>query len=288
MTVKKNVVSFTDEDIANIRKAQLELLNFLNEICEMNNLKWWLCSGSLLGAIRHHGYIPWDDDIDLCMPREDYNALISIFKNGYYSNNKKYFLQSYASDAKYNFNFCKLRFENSLFKEMSLQKLDIHHGIYIDIYALDHIPDTKLNRFLYNFNCSIVKARRNTGLFLPKEFYKQRSFKGKLLQVLSWLLTFFLTTKRIVRMNEKYLTKTNEKYKSGNKVILNSDLRVQYDSADFLRTDNCRFENTKAKIPSGFDSILTKQYGDYMTPPVISNRKMHHYCVDYRSPDFIL
>ena len=286
MITKKNTVSFTDEDIADIRKAQLELLVFLDEVCEANNLKWWLCSGSLLGAIRHHGYIPWDDDIDLCMPREDYNFLISLFKDGYYKKNKKYFLQSYVSDKYYNFNFCKLRFENSLFKEMSLQKLNIHHGIYIDIYALDHIPDTKYGQFLYNFNCSIVKARRNTGLFLPKEFYKRRSFKGKLLQVLSWFLTFFLTTKKVVKMNESYLTRINQKYWLGSRVILNSDLRVQYDSADFSQMNICRFENTTAKIPNGFDSILKKQYGNYMTPPAVNDRKMHHYCIEYHSPDF--
>ena len=132
-------------DIKEIQNQQLMILKELDRICQKHNIKYHLMGGTLLGSIRHKGFIPWDDDIDVSMIRADYEMFLDVCGREL---NSGYFLQTNKTDKNYIMQFAKLRKNHTLFIEKSMNDLDIHHGIYIDIFPLDNIlPDTKRGSF---------------------------------------------------------------------------------------------------------------------------------------------
>ena len=142
-------------NLRELQLVELEILKDFIRVCEELNVQYFLDSGTLLGCIRHKAFIPWDDDIDVSMPREDYEIFIKegqkLLKDGY-------FLQNYNTDLEFIANFSKIRNTDTTFIESSIKDLKINHGVYIDIFPLDgYKPKEKrinsLNekkRILYN------------------------------------------------------------------------------------------------------------------------------------------
>ena len=123
-----------DIDFEALKKKELEILKNFISCCEKMNLTYYIAFGTLLGAIRHKGFIPWDDDVDVCMPREDYDRFIR--EGGKYLP-ENYFIQTMESDPKYALNFAKLRDSNTTLFEKHVIDVDINHGVFIDIFPLD-------------------------------------------------------------------------------------------------------------------------------------------------------
>ena len=121
-----------------LQKVELDILQHFIEACEKLNVQYFLVCGSALGAKRHGGFIPWDDDMDVGMYREDYNKFMeqapAILPEGY-------FLQNYKTDPAYSNVFAKLRNSNTTYIEKTAAELKINHGIYIDIFPLDGYPE---------------------------------------------------------------------------------------------------------------------------------------------------
>ena len=146
-------------DNKNLRDAQLIMLETLIEvdrICKKYNIKYWLVSGTLLGAVRHKGFIPWDDDLDIAMPLEDYNRFLSIAKKELSIN---MFLQIYETDSEFPYDFAKIR--NSKGKIIEKHEKDkiikYNQGIFIDIFPAITIKRGFFFKYLYKFNFLIIK-----------------------------------------------------------------------------------------------------------------------------------
>ena len=121
------------------RDIQKELLKELKEICDNNNIIYFLGGGTLLGAIRHKGYIPWDDDVDVMMPRKDYEILLEIFDDNCKENHK---ILTYINTEDYYYSFAKIVDTNTILHEGKLRTIK-EMGIYIDIFPIDFLPDDK-------------------------------------------------------------------------------------------------------------------------------------------------
>jgi lipopolysaccharide cholinephosphotransferase len=152
-----------------LRKAQLIMLDMLiafDAICKKHQLQYWLDSGTLLGAVRHQGFIPWDDDIDLSMPVEDYNKFLKIAKSELSS---EIFLQTSQTDKNFKFDYIKLRSNKASIVEFHEKDKQIkyHQGVFVDIFPMLTIENTEANKKLYDSTFKEIRDVSSTSLNTP-------------------------------------------------------------------------------------------------------------------------
>jgi lipopolysaccharide cholinephosphotransferase len=152
-----------------LREAQLIMLEMLVEfdaICKKYNLQYWLDSGTLLGAVRHQGFIPWDDDIDLSMPIEDYRRFKEIAQDELSDN---IFFQTRQTDKEFKFDYIKLRSNKASIVEFHEKKKDIkyHQGIFIDIFPMLTMPNTEFHQAFYEDAFKLIRDVSSISLHTP-------------------------------------------------------------------------------------------------------------------------
>lgn len=252
------------------QRAMLQLLGETDRICKKYNIHYMLFAGTLLGAVRHHGFIPWDDDMDVLMLRPEYERFLDIAEKEI--NHDKYFLQPEYSEH-WPIYFSKLRLQNTAAIEKYHPKdTQVHQGIYIDIFPCDNLSDNPLMRKI-QFGCSKVVIAK--GLY--KRGYETDSNKKKIFLQLCRPLPLkpFL---RITKLENKNSTRMVH-------CFLGADSR--YNRGVFPRiwiteTVPLQFENGCYPASAHYDSLLTQLYGDYMTPLTKEQRacKVHAVIVD--------
>ena len=156
-------------DPKELRQAQLIMLDMLVEfdaICQKHNLKYWLDSGTLLGAVRHKGFIPWDDDIDLSMPVEDYRKFKKIANNELSDN---IFFQTRETDPKFKFDYIKLRSNRASIVEFHEEGRDVgyHQGIFVDIFPMLTLPNTEFHQAFYEDAFKLIRDVSAISLHTP-------------------------------------------------------------------------------------------------------------------------
>jgi len=251
-----------------LRTIQVGVLNHIDEYCKVKGLTYYLSGGTLLGAVRHKGYIPWDDDIDIMMPRGDYEKLLNeyvIEDDSYY----KLFHYRYQED--YLYPFAKIG-DTRTFLEG-----DYNTGIYVDIFPIDNIPDDiKSQENIVNKAIKLKKIRDN-------KIYHLKNPKGisgyiRKIQVdLTRLKNIIYSLKDTVRKIDENAISSNtyhpSKHKSilawgyGHKEIMPSDV--------YKETVYVDFEGKKYPAPVGWDTYLRNIYGDYMQLPPENQRYSH-------------
>ncbi|CAA6817019.1 MAG: Unknown protein [uncultured Sulfurovum sp.] len=151
-------------------KAQdimLEMLVEFDGICKKHNLKYWLDSGTLLGAVRHQGFIPWDDDIDVSMPFEDYNRFAKLAQSEL---SKDIFFQTKEYDAQFKFDYIKLRSNKASIVEFHEKGRDVgyHQGLFVDIFPMLTLENSKENQKFYTNTFEEIRAFSSVSLHTPK------------------------------------------------------------------------------------------------------------------------
>ena len=127
----------TEEEKRFLQTEELSVLNEIKRVCDRNGIKYYITAGTLLGAVRHGGFIPWDDDVDIVMKREDYERFGRICRAEL---RPGFFYQSEQTERDYPFGFAKVRKDNTSVREKILDGLEIHKGCYVDIFPLDACP----------------------------------------------------------------------------------------------------------------------------------------------------
>lgn len=253
------------------KKVQLEILRSFDDFCDKHNLKYFIAYGTLIGAVRHKGFIPWDDDIDVWMPREDYNRLIKEYKfqNPYRLVDPKEKMARHT--------FVKIIDTNTIKIEKLVDYRHGYLGVDIDVFPLDGQPENKdefvvwQKRLKKIYRNCLIKALKNGGGFrrrvvFPFIKFFARSKKWAFKQADRLHSQYPYEKCKYVGTTESAFDTTNDHFD-----------RTWFDEVVYLE-----FEGYSFKAPKQYDKILTQLYGDYMTPPPEKEQVTHHQNAVYR------
>ena len=274
MNIMKNL------SIEELRKIQIEILNFFDSFCRDNNLRYFLSNGTLLGAVKYKGFIPWDDDIDVCMPRADYEHFLNLFamksKQGDY-----YKLYSLNNEKQYYFPFAKLVDDRTILIEQNVDN-GVILGVNIDIFPLDAFGNTQEEvTKLYN---KMQKLRHDLN------FSKLINYTGGKIKRLAKRIVAFRYkivagngaahySKKINRLAQK---KNNEDcLLEGNVVWGFYPNGEAHEKSVFKEAIEVYFEGRKYFAPIGYDVFLRRLYGDYWQDPPKEKQVTHHSYIAY-------
>lgn len=270
---------YSDEQIKKVQQIELMNLKVIEEVCGKLGVQFFAYGGTLIGVVRHQGFIPWDDDLDIAMPRADYIKFIQ--EAGKYLHSE-YYLQTPYTDKKTPYPYTKLRLKHTKYVEYGYHKLSIEQGLYVDIYPIDNLPDDDSAYYKqYKAYQKLVKlyARRQC----PYVSDSGRSIQLAVKKVAKFLGSFVLKIipqKYLIKKIDLIATKYNEcdTVRKGN---LNYPKPVNVFYNLFPLKDG-QFEGHAIKLPGEWDRHLKSRYGDYMTFPPEEERIGHKpYILDF-------
>ncbi len=249
-----------------LRKHQLrmlEMLKYIDKICKKYDIKYWLSSGTLLGAVRHGGFIPWDDDVDIEMLREDYKKFVRALKE---ENPSDYILQTHQTDFNYLAPYGKLRDLHSYIKEDNYNDWYYkYQGIYIDVFIMDPSSSLFLNK-VGNYLQHFCLFQMNK--YISNIFFRKISFGFVFFLVHKIIFPFLSGISRINSRGQLRHTMgswfTKPRYKE-----------------DIFPLSQMKFERIDFPVPYDYDNYLKKIYGDYMSLPELDRVNLHTISVKF-------
>lgn len=260
-------------ELTNMEHKQklVEMLDYINKICVKNNIKYTLIGGSLIGAIRHKGIIPWDDDIDIGLLHEDYEKLIDILKK----ENSSEFKLFDKEITDYYYPYAKLVSQKTILEEENLKKIK-DYGAFVDIFEYNYTSNN-INKRVRHYRKIKLKQKLIGGYFSIKK-------DNNILRLIRRKFCDFLGIKKILNIYNKEVHKYNDsktKYLISNwpQYGMNKEIMKREYFDDFMMI---KFENVDAMITSKYDEMLKVAFGDYMTPPPLEKRVAHKVKVYWR------
>ena len=260
-----------------LQKKELELLKMFIDVCRQLELQYFLVCGSALGAVKYKGFIPWDDDVDVALEREDYEEFLKKAPSLLPAN---VFVQDYRSDPEFPAIFAKLRNCDTTYIETSASKLNINHGIYIDIFPLDGYPQKHFEQKRLEFKKKIYKRLLACSFYTPSKFKK-----------LMYLPLKIIGANRNSAKTAKKYTDMISSYPAEKSAILanhgNWQGTLDYAPKRFFgKGKYAEFEGVQVVVPEMADEYLKRKYGDITKDPPAEERVGHHYytVVDTEKP----
>lgn len=260
-------------DVNELKRIQLDILDEFSDYCEKNGLTYYLTYGTLIGAVRHKGYIPWDDDIDVMMPRKDYERFLDGFNKDTHAANIRAI--SHAIDPRYYLPFAKVANTSTVLQEEV--NSDFQIGVYIDVFPLDNLGNDfetakKLMKKAFRYNEIIIL--KNLKLNRSRKWYK-----NAVLGIGKTFARLWNRDKVIEKLNNfEPIQDKGEftKYVGMINGIYYGDERGIFESKWFEDTVKVEFEGKKYRTNKAYDAFLRQYYGDYMELPPIEERTTHH------------
>lgn len=254
-------------NVEEMKKIQLDILADVAKYCDEHDISYFLSGGTMLGAVRHKGFIPWDDDIDINMPRQDYNRFISEYKN------KNYFVRSWDLDDKFLCTYAKVEDTRTRLIENSDWGREI--GVNIDVFPVDGLPDNEKK-----VKNRVKKMKMMWGLVVcatVKDISRRRTIKKIEISIMKLFYKIFRTESffvgKAVREAQKYPFDYSNKvavlvWGYGDKEVISRTTATEYIKVPF--------EEYMFNIPKQYDEYLSNLYGDYMQLPPESERVYKH------------
>ena len=259
-----------NEFLKQLQKTEFNILLEALAICERLGLRVYAVSGTCLGAVKYGGFIPWDDDIDIALPRRDYDIFVREASRYLPS---FYFLQTRETDPEYYGNFAKIRDSRTTFVERSACKLNINHGVYIDVFPLDGYPEGALAQKMF-----AIKKRIYTLRISKKHYSPKRSLRWRLMSALAVILV--PSADRAWKKREALFRKID--FDSA-KTIGNFgnawDKKEIVPREYFASAEIKKFEGSDIPVHVGYEKYLAKLYGDITKDPPESEQIPHHYAL---------
>lgn len=251
-----------------LQLTQLEILKVIDEFCQKNDIKYSLYAGSLLGAVRHNGFIPWDDDLDICMERLEYNKFVQIWLK---SKPTGYILQNKEIEPNFSQSFTKIRKDHTTFLQQGEMPGLYHTGIFVDIFPIDRLPKGKIAKVVFEIRCMIYQLY--TREFIPPK-------AGKVTKIIAGILLKITTSKHRQKIRKELLKKIS-KYDANRKLkpvtIETIASMHSYYPVDMLDEFTfLKFEDGKFMCFKAWDEFLKCKYGDYRKLPPKEQQNWKH------------
>lgn len=273
MTVINNEITwyckYDENIIKHLQEILLTMLKDFDEICKNNDINYFIYFGTNIGAVRHGGFIPWDDEIDIGLFREDYEKLIKILDKG----TEKYYIYNW----KHRFgvdNSCYTPKTLFCLKNTRLKFLLMDYGIYIDLNVLDDLPENKTQNFIFIKTLDLIYSVFNIARIVDSDVYISKN-KEKI----GHFFRFVFNHINIPNFFAKIFTRLIKKFhgKSNNVCNTNSLYYIPMSKKYFSKMIPIKFEDMIVNMPCGYDEILRLVYGDYMEIPPEEERLNHNW-----------
>ena len=259
--------NLTPGELRAIQLHELECMAVIDRICRTERLRYYMAGGTLLGAVRHKGFIPWDNDIDIAMPRKDYEHFLKIAPEQL---GEKYFLKHYKTDPFCVVAYAKICENGTVFKEELTAHLSTHHGIFVDIFPLDFAPESRIKRQVEYLYRTLLKRICFVKL-------KIKCRRGKWVSALVKIPSMFFSRSFLWNRIERNAKRMNSKP---------TDLIMSAYSAygaerelmhpeDYGVPVEMEFEGHLLFAPVQAEKLLSKTYGNYMELPPENQRVTH-------------
>lgn len=259
-------------NLDDLKRIELEILVEIDKYCSENGIEYFLDSGTLLGAVRHKGFIPWDDDIDILMPRKDYE----IFKKKFNASNKRYKLLTHDLCDDYYYLFGKVvDTSTTLIEDIGRQPIK-DFGVYVDIFPIDGLPDSSVGKSIIREKLWLFRAMWDDSLLeKPRTNKFVKKIRFKVSHMIGW--------KKLCRILDNTVKKNDfRKVKYCGNIIAASKKKRQVRSEVFKSYTMLDFEDKQFRAPVGYKEYLTELYGDYMKLPPKEKQVSNHVFTAYQ------
>lgn len=258
------------DTLRKIQLAEIEILDEIVRLCNKHNIQYYLIGGSLLGSIRHNGFIPWDDDLDVAMPRVDFYKFKEVCEEELDS---RYFLQDQETENEYFLPFAKVRKNNTIFLESYMSNINIHKGFYVDIFLLDNAKKQKGFWQMLQYKLfTIIKIL--IWFKIVTNSNDNKTLKQKI--ILAFVKPMNLSKLKHIQKKVMSLNKNDD---SSFFINMGSRYGIKKQTIPkdkYFPPVKVEFEGKLYNAPNDWDYILTRIYGDYMKLPPIEKRITHN------------
>lgn len=259
-------------ELRNLQMCILDIALEFKRICEKHGLKYFLIGGTLLGAVRHQGFIPWDDDMDVGMLRSDYEKFVCLCETEL---SKDFLFQDYGTDPYYAFGYAKIRIRGTNLLEDYTENSKQKKGIFLDIFPYDDMPQNVVLQKIHYMLFKCVKW----GALGKVDYDFHEAKKRRFSKAMSKLF-FFCSRESLLHLEDKICTMFQRQ-----KAINAINMWGAYNYREFTRKSNLinlerlSFEGYEFCVPGNYEELLTQMYGDYMTLPPVEKRGDQHQIV---------
>ena len=256
-------------DIREIQQMELGIMEYIHEICQKIGVKYFLAYGSLIGAVRHKGFIPWDDDMDICMLREDYEKLQDYLIS---NPDERYEVMSYKNNLNYVYPFMKVQDNQTYLLEEDV-RIDSNMGIYVDIFPVDGYEDDSV----FKDKMTRLIKKRQLSCYTFKGITNTKSLLNSLIRYISVIIFYFTNTNKYIRgIDELAKSRKVLDYEEVDYLIYKDMNKPVWRREWLEQVTTGTFEGKEFMIPKNYHEILTSDYGDYMQLPPVELRFSHH------------
>lgn len=257
----------SDEELKQVQCIQKELINEVKRICKKCNIHFGMVGGTMLGAIRHKGYIPWDDDADIGFLRTEYEKFREACKTEL--NHEKYYMQDLRDTEGYRWGYGKLRRKNTEFIRLNQEFMPYEQGISIDLMPFDNVPDGWLAKRVHFFRCFLYRKLfwSEVGSRAEENVWIRRVYQIMRLIPMKWVLKSY----------QRFIDDGQKKKTQLVRILTFPTPKgvYGYERRWYIRLSMYQFDDMMLPGAKDYDGYLKVKYGNYMELPPVDKRKTH-------------
>lgn len=261
------MIQLTPEQLRELQFVELEILIEIDRICKKNHIRYSLTGGTLLGAVRHGGFIPWDDDADVSMLRSEYRKFQKACKTDL--DKSRFYFQDIDNTPGYRWGYGKVRRKDSLFLREHQEDMPYEQGVFVDVFPRDAVPDNKVLRKMHSFACYCVRKSMWSAV-------GRKVSQGRIMRL--WYTIVYALTKNNIAKIYHFLIKISSNKKTEYVRALTFPLpnkQIGYKREWYRQYDKIAFEGYRFQVEKSYLEWLKSEFGDYMSLPPVGKRKTH-------------